>query len=357
MPGGTAVAALGSIAALQQLAEPPEVVGVAAWHHKPSLNPFALEIDALGVDIVRMPLPRLALYSAWHLLRHPRVERISGPVDVIHATGMAIPPASAPLVITVNDLAFLRYPNNFTSRGRRFFSKSLQLTARDADIVVCPSRHTWRDCEQAGIDPNRLRLVPYGTDARVVHQVEAAQVRQRFGLDERFVLWVGTVEPRKNLSGLLQAWRMLGRSNEQLVLVGPQGWKFNLKDELKVGDGSVRCLGFVSDADKRALMSAATVFCYPSFTEGFGLPVLEAMVQATPVVTSSLGATAELASDVGLLIQPSDPRSIADAVARLLDDSSQAEHLGQKGQQLALKEYRWQSCAEKLMKVYRELVS
>jgi len=114
-------------------------------------------------------------------------------------------------------------------------------------------------------------------------------------------------------------------------------------------------LGFVAEADKRALLRAAAAVCYPSLTEGFGLPVLEAMVQETPVVTSAVGATAEVAGEAGRLVDPSQPRQIADALAGLLDDEAVADRLGKAGRERALARFTWKRTAEGLMDVYRDL--
>ncbi len=349
MPGGTAAAAVGTVAALRQLHDPPELVGVAAWHRGAPPKPFVPDLE-----VMNLRLPRFMLYWGWHRLRQPCLQRVVGEVDVIHATGMAVPPATAPLVVTVNDLAFMRYPDYFTARGRRFFYRSWQLSCAEADVIVCPSNHTLADCVAAGLPLERLRMVPYGVDRCAVSAKEVAEVRQRYGLAERFVLWVGTAEPRKNLSGLLAGWQMLGLSAEQLVLVGPHGWYVAHEAEIAACGGSVRRLGFVSEADKRALMAAAAVFCYPSWSEGFGLPVLEAMVQATPVITSEVGATKELVSDAALLVNPAEPHAIADAMASLLADTAGAERLGKQGQQRALSHYSWHQSAAALMAVYRE---
>ena len=326
---------------------PPEMVGISAWHRKPPDEPFAPNIP-----IAALPMPRTSLYWSWHMMRRPSIQRAAGEVDVIHATGMAVPPHTAPLAVTVNDLAFLRHPDHFTARGMQFFARSLELTRNDADVVVCPSQHTADDCVRAGIEAERVRLVPYGVDDCFVPENEAEEVRRRLELTDRFVLWVGTAEPRKNVDGLVQAWKMLGRTDEELVLVGPEGWKSNLDVGLPT---SIRRLGFVSEADKRALMRAAAVFCYPSLTEGFGLPVLEAMAQGTPVVTSAIGATAELAGPAGVLVDPTQPRQIAEALAGLLDHVDEADRLGKQGRGRALSEFTWARTAEGLMQIYREL--
>ena len=162
VPGGTARAALGSVSALQRFTG-LDLVGVSARHH--GLPDAAW---ATTIPVAQLRLPRLALYESWHRLRRPSVERATGPVDVIHATGMAMPPPSVPIVATVHDLAFLRDPSQFTRRGVSFFHRSIDLARRDAQIIVCPSQATIDECVAHGFDDSRLRLVPWGIDPAAV---------------------------------------------------------------------------------------------------------------------------------------------------------------------------------------------
>jgi glycosyltransferase involved in cell wall biosynthesis len=226
VPGGTAVATLGAARALAAR-DDLEVVGVAAWHRNE-----AIEAWRPPVPVSHLPLPRLALYESWHRLRRPRVQRATGPIDVIHATAMPIPPRSAPLVVTVHDLAFLRSAKHFTRRGNSFFRRGLELALRDADLVLCPSKATINDCIKAGFDAAQLRLVPHGVTVQNPTPDDLARVRKHHGLDRRYVLWTGTVEPRKNLPGLLRAWAMVD-AEADLVLVGPEGWSTDLEALLR----------------------------------------------------------------------------------------------------------------------------
>ena len=233
VPGGTARAALESVRSLVAHSS-LDLVGVSARHSAPPPAAWTPEIP-----VKALPLPRLALYESWHWLRRPAVQRATGPVDVIHATGMAVPPPSAPLVVTVHDLAFLRTPEQFTRRGVSFFRRALELTRRDATLVMCPSQATLDDCARNGFDPARLRLVPWGIERQPADASAVAGVRARFGISGRYVLWTGTIEPRKNLPTLLTAFERLARTDVDLVLAGPQGWNEDLGSRLaRLGDGS-----------------------------------------------------------------------------------------------------------------------
>jgi glycosyltransferase involved in cell wall biosynthesis len=348
VPGGTARAALESVRALVAHSD-LDLVGVSARHAAP---PPAAWTPVIPVEA--LPLPRLALYEAWHWLRRPAVERATGRVDVIHATGMAVPPPSAPIVVTVHDLAFLRNPGQFTRRGVSFFRRAIELARRDATLVMCPSQATLDDCARNGFDPARLRLVPWGIEAEPAGDPAVAEVRARFGIPGRYVLWTGTIEPRKNLPTLLDAFERLGRTDIQLVLAGPQGWNEDLGERLtRLGD-LVRPVGFVDPDALRALYAGADVFCFPSLEEGFGLPVLEAMAQGTAVVTSAGTATAEVAGDTGILVDPLDVVGLSEALARLLDDDDERERLGAAGRARATERFSWAHTAAALEAVLTE---
>jgi glycosyltransferase involved in cell wall biosynthesis len=348
VPGGTARAALDSIRALQAHTD-VDLVGVSARHGSPPPPAWAPSIP-----VEALPLPRLALYESWHRLRRPAVERATGPVDVIHATGMAVPPPTAPLVVTVHDLAFLRDPARATRRGASFFRRAIELARADATIVICPSQATLDDCVANGFDPARLRLVPWGIEADPVDPATVAGVRARFGLGGPFVLWSGTIEPRKNLPTLLDAFERLDDPDVTLVLAGPQGWNEDIAPRLDRLADRVRAVGFVDPDALRALYAGASVFCFPSLEEGFGLPVLEAMAQGTPVITSSGTATAEVAGDAGVLVDPTDVAALADALRRVLADATDAAALGEAGRVRAIAEFSWSRTAGALLDAYTE---
>jgi len=278
---------------------------------------------------------------------------------VIHATGLAMPPRSVPIVLTVHDLAFVHNPEHFSAPGRRFFHQSVELARCDADLVLCSSLATLADCVAAGFERDRLRHVPLGIDPQPADDVAVARVRNTYALDRPYVLWVGTIEPRKNLAGLLDAFAQLD-AHVDVVLVGPRGWKEDLERLLDAVPARVRervrALGFVPRADLGPLYAGAAVFCFPSLLEGFGLPVLEAMAQGTPVVTSEGTSTAELAEDAGLLVDPRDSAAIAAALQRVLDDDELAGTLREAGRARA-GEYTWARTARLVTDAYLELTA
>lgn len=353
MPGGTAVAALGLGRGLAGL-DDVEVVGVSAKHRGLPPEPWIPEMP-----LASFRLPRLALYEAWHSIRRPEVERATGPVDVVHATSLIVPPTRGPLVVTIHDLAFLDDPDRLTGRGQRFMRRGLALARAHADLVVCSSEATRRDCVVAGFDESRLRVVLLGADGQAASLEAIAGARQRFSLARPYVVWVGTVEPRKNLPGLFAAFARVApdHPDHELVLIGPEGWGPQLDEHLAALAADVRRrvrrLGFLSDDDRSAVVAGAAALCYPSTREGFGLPVLEAMVQGTPVVTSSGTSTEEVAGGAGLLVDPASPEAIAEGLSRVLDDDALADRLSAAGRERAA-DLTWARCAERTRDLYRE---
>jgi glycosyltransferase involved in cell wall biosynthesis len=343
VPGGTASSIVGLAAALARR-DDVEVLGVAARHDAEPADAYRP-----AVPVRHLPLPRLALYESWHRLRWPPVQRATGPVDVVHATTAATPPASrAPLVATVHDLAFLASPGGFTRHGRRFLRRGTALARRHARVVVVPSEATARECRDAGFAADRIRVVPWGHDAAAASADDVARVRAVHRLPERYVLFVGTVEPRKNLARLARAWRRSVGPDVALVLAGPAGWG----EGAPTGAGILR-VGFVPDADRDALYAGAAVVAYPSLREGFGLPVLEAMAQGAPVLTSSGTATAEVAGDAAALVDPLDEAAMAEALAALVADPGD---LGARARRRAAA-FTWARCAEGYVAAYREALA
>lgn len=308
VPGGTAVAALAVAAQLDRRVD-VDIVGVAGRHRRRPDVPYVP-----SVEMRHLPLARPWLYETWNRWERPAVESATGPVDVTHST-TAIPAATAvPHVVTIHDVAFVHTPQRFSRHGARVMKAGLE-RCRTADLVMCPSHTVLTDLVQLGFDAERLRVVPWGVDTVTVSEADIARVAAAHRLPERFVLFVGTLEPRKNLDRLAAA---IARLDEPIALVvaGAAGWG----DTPATHDVDCRFLGFVPPADLAPLYAAASVFAYPSLQEGFGLPVLEAMSQGAAVVTSRGTATEEVAGGAAVLVDPADTDSIAEGLATALAD-------------------------------------
>ena len=311
VPGGTGVYGIELARELALLSD-LDVVGVAGRHRAAPTAGFSPT-----VPVRFLPVAGPLLYEGWLRLRWPRVEGATGPVDVVHATSIIPAATSLPLVVTIHDLAFLHDPSHFTRRGVDVFRRSMNLVKRRASRIICVSRATFDDCVAQGFDASRLRCIENGVRPIAVTADDVRTVLQRHRLPDDYLLFVGTIEPRKNLSRLIEAYASLGDRIPDLVIAGAAGWGDGL-DVPSALQGRVHRVGFVPTDELAALYAGATALCYPSIREGFGLPILEAMAQGTPVVTSRGGATEEVAGGAAVLVDPLDVASIADGILRVI---------------------------------------
>lgn len=333
-----------------------KVAGIAARRSHNDPGSSAVGLETMPVRYANLPRP--ALYESWNRLRSPLAEAILPASDLVHATTWAIPPTRKPLVVTVHDLAFLRNPEHFTKRGNSYFRKSLQRTIKEAQAVIVPSQATADDCYEAGINPERVHVIPHGVS---VQEVSASQIdlfRTAYGLSRPYVLWTGTREPRKNLPGLLHAFSRIAGEFPQLdlVLVGPSGWGDDAVERQliqAIGTSRVHVLGHLAQDTLQQAYAGARAFVFPSYWEGFGLPVLEAMAHSVPVVTSLGTSTAEVAGDCGILVEPSDPDQIAAGLRRVL--GREHDHFALAGYERA-QAMTWKACAKAHLRVYQQVM-
>jgi glycosyltransferase involved in cell wall biosynthesis len=261
-----------------------------------------------------------------------------------------------PLILTVHDLSYELYPE-FFSLKQRLWHRAVgpRALARRAEAILAVSETTKRDViERWGVAPERVTVTLEGAPSAYAPDRDALDAaRARFRLPERFILHVGALEPRKNHLGLLDAYHQLRPQTRfnglGLVLAGPAGW--NNGDILAAIRRSpyrddIRLLGYVTESDRAALYGLATVFAFPSFYEGFGLPPLEAMAAGLPVVASHAGAVGEVVGDAGILTDPYRPSELSDALAAVLDSASLAELYAERGRKRAAA-FDWDSCAKK----------
>ena len=341
VPGGTGIAAV-EVARELALRSDVEVIGVAGRHRHP---PTAGFVPPIAVN--SLPIGGPLLFESWLRLGWPKVESVVDDADLVHSTIIIPPATSLPLVVTIHDLAFLRHPDFFTARGNKVFRRSLNVMLNKADMVLCSSQATLDDCVTAGFHSDRLRHVPLGVTTQTITDEDRVRVRATYELPEQFVLFVGTLEPRKNLTRLIAALGSI-RDAPPLVVVGMAGWG----DQAPSTAHDVRFTGFVPAHDLPALYEACSVFAFPSILEGYGLPVIEAMAHGAAVVTSRGTSTEEVAGGAAVLVDPLSVESIAAGLSEALENIDQLRARGV----VRAAQVSWSATAEATMSAYREVL-
>lgn len=341
VPGGTGIAAI-EVAKELVCIENLSVVGVVGRHRRPPAEGFVPP-----VKVATLPLGGPYLYEAWLRLGWPKVESVVDGADLVHSTTIIPPATELPLVSTIHDLAFLEHPEFFTDRGNRVFRKSLEILQRKAALLLCSSQATADHCVRAGFSPHVIRHVPLGVTVHQVTEADKQRVRNTYSLPNEFILFVGTREPRKNLSRLIASLESV-RHAPPLVIVGMNGWG----DSPETTSHDVRFTGFVPSTDLPALYSLCSVFAFPSVLEGYGLPVLEAMAHGAPVVTSEGTSTEEVAGGAAVLVNPLDVSSIAHGITHAL---ARRDELCIAGRQRAV-QLPWSKTAQLTAEAYGEVI-
>jgi glycosyltransferase involved in cell wall biosynthesis len=291
----------------------------------------------------------------------PRLEWLGVRFDALLATNFLPPPTRGRgVVLVVHDLAYERFPESaphVDARWRRAFRRWLGRAA----AVIVPSESARRDLLQRHdeTDTDRVHAIAHGAEPFDRPPPRAVEgVRERFGIGGRYALFVGAIEPRKNLLGLVEAFRRADTDAWLVIAGGRANW---IPDEVErlgavvdalpaqVGRRIVRT-GYVSEADKRALLAGAQVLAYPSRYEGFGFPVLEAFAAGVPVLTSNASSLPEVAGEAALLVDPRDPGAIAEGLERLLGDDGLREGLGRAGSE-RVRSFTWEATARRTAEV------
>ena len=289
---------------------------------------------------VMLNWPRSLVWEGWVRLGLPRLPDLGG-AELVHAPSVVVPPRpGVPLVVTVHDTAPALFPEAFTKRGVRFHQRALKAVAARADLVITVSQAAADEVtSHSRVPPGRVRVVHNAVDPPEMEAEERDAFLRARGLAGReYVLWVGSLEPRKGVDTLVAAMAELRRRSPKrdvlLVLAGYEGW-LNTDlidpDHQAVLGAALRQLGRVGERELWALYGGACVFAFPSRHEGFGLPVVEAMSQGVPVVASDIAAVREVSAGAASLVPPRDVKGWADALDALLSDGQECRRLAEAG--------------------------
>jgi len=302
------------------------------------------------------------LYPRWNLLARPALPASLRSAEILHATNhVAVPPAGdgQRLVVTVHDLAFEHFPGLFPRTWRTLYRLGLRAAVKRADAILTPSRNTAEDVlSRTAVDPGKLHVVPLAASLPT-GTLDAEEVLARLKVPAPYVLFVGTLEPRKNLLRLVRAYRRVAANGfpHALVLAGPLGWHHeSLMRELALrGPGEIVMTGPLSGEELDAVYRAADVFAYPSLYEGFGLPVIEAMARGVPTVASATSSVPEVAGDAAIGVNPRSVREIAQAIESVLSDVDLADKMAARGRARA-ERFSWDETARLTLDVYARVL-
>ena len=357
----------GALLALGQRRELSVSAFAITWRRRRLLPPLLPP----GVRAVQRAMPARPLHQAWRSVRWPPLEWWAGDVDVVHGTNYLVPPTRrAARVVSVHDLTMVRYPEMCEPTTLSLLPL-LRRSVAEGAWVHTDSRFVADEVvAELGAEATRVRAVPPGVPLRhaaepsngfssgsVVGGGDAGSLVRLPRDIGRFVLAVGTVEPRKDLPGLVRAFdRLAGeRQDLGLVIAGPSGWGGDaLAEAIRTSPFAERVVrtGYLEDQSLSAVMAAASVLAYPSRYEGFGFPPLQAMALGVPVVATAAGSVPEVVGDGGMLVPAGDVDALAAALAVVLDDPGRRAALVERGEAQAAR-FSWESCADGLAQLYR----
>jgi glycosyltransferase involved in cell wall biosynthesis len=302
------------------------------------------------------------LRVAWEQTVLPlRLSRIRA--DVYHGPAFVAPlMKTCGQVVTIHDMTSRLVPERHPLHRRLYMRAMIPAAIRRSDRVIADSESTKRDIlDFEWAEEERICVVHLGVDGRferVRDRKNLAEIREKYRLPREFILFVGAIEPRKNVETLVDAYLADSLSDRfDLVLAGSLGWGYSgLMQKLAVSrvKGCIRMPGYIDDTDLPSLYTAAAAFVYPSLCEGFGLPVLEAMACGAPVITSCVSSLPEVAGEAAILVDPTDMGALASALQRVLKDRELQEELSRRGQERA-KLFTWDQTAKKTLEVYRQV--
>ncbi len=308
-------------------------------------------------ESIRMPFPRLWTHGrlSWEMARQRP--------DILFVPAHVVPLVHPPSVVTIHDLGYLHEPESHPTAARRHLHLTTRWSVRAARRVIAISAATRRDLVQAyGVPEAKIRVVHHGIgpEFRLAPRETVAELKARLGLPARYVLAVGTVQPRKNLGGRAHAMRSVRESGlpHHLVVAGKRGWLAERVDREVEASGMadrVHWAGYVGPADLPTLYGGADAFCFPSLYEGFGLPALEAMACGVPTVVSDRGALPEVVANAALVVDPTDERAIGAALVRVLTDPALRRRLSAEGAAHATR-FSWDRTAAHTLAILRDLL-
>jgi glycosyltransferase involved in cell wall biosynthesis len=317
-----------------------------------------------NVNIKAHKIPQRLITAWWMLIRYPYLEQITEKCDIYQISEICQQPTKKKTVAFIHDLTTKIFPQYHLIKNKILYHYRFKNIKKYANAVLTNSEHTKKDIiEHLKIKPERIFVTYFGTHKRFkpLTKEEIMPVLQKYNINFPYICYVGTIEPRKNLQNLFKAFYELKYQEKiphKLVLVGKEGWYFkNIYKkilELNLNKHIIKT-GFIPDDDIPALINGAEIFVYPSFYEGFGLPVLEAMACGTPVVTSNTSSLPEVGGNAVKYSNPFKPENIAEKILQFIKSKKEREKYSLRAIERA-KKFSWEKCAHETLKIYKQTV-
>jgi len=339
---------------------PPDQLALTYFDFRRHSTPFP--VPNAEFSPVRWIPGRIA-QLAWRTVHFPPYDFLTGRADLFHFPNFIIPPLyRGKAVVTIHDLAFMRYPQFAENRNVRYLNRNIHHTARRADAVITVSQFSAHEVgTYLQVPPERVFPIHHGIDARFRRPDEAScrKTLESLGLNRPYLLTVGTIEPRKNIQHLIRVFESLKDFEGDLVIAGGKGWKTEpIMERIRTSPraSSIKCIGYAGDDALPALYAGATVFLLASFYEGFGFPPVEAMACGTPVVSSTGGSLAEVLGEGAAMLDHYEIDEWTETVRKAIHDTEFRQGLIERGGRQATL-YTWQEAARKTLDVYRQVTA
>ncbi|ENZ30832.1 hypothetical protein HMPREF1084_03405 [Clostridium butyricum 60E.3] len=331
-------------------------------------NDISKDIEGLTIPIKLCTLFPYGVYRRiWNKIPINYNRLFQSDADIYHFFNFIVPPRiNGKIITTIHDMTYILYPETMDKRNLKRITDDIDYSVNRSDKIITVSESSKRDIiRYLNVPEEKIEVVYNGVEydrfAKSNNNQDKLKVMQKYNLPQNYILYMGTLEPRKNIESIVRSYSVLKKNynNEiKLVIAGKKGWLFenifNLVESLKLQDDVV-FTDYVDEVDKAAIYQMANLFVFPSIYEGFGIPVLEAMASSVPVITSNVSSLPEVAGDAAILVEPKDVNSIAKNMHKILSNNDLRDKLICKGH-IQAKKFTWEASAEKLYKIYKSMM-
>ncbi len=332
-------------------------------------NDISKDIEGLNMNINLCTLFPYGVYRrVWNKVHINYNKLFNSHDELYHFFNFIVPPnITGKVITTIHDMTYILYPETMDKKNLKRITNDIDYSVNRSDKIITVSESSKNDIiKYLNVQPSKIEIVYNGVDYERFNKFyateEKEEVKKKYSLPEKYILYMGTLEPRKNIESIVEGFYILKqkyRDDIKLVIAGKKGWLFesifNLVEQLKLTEDII-FTDYVDEKDKPLIYNMAEIFVFPSLYEGFGIPVLEAMASEVPVITSNVSSLPEVAGDAALLVAPKDKESIAEQMHKILSNENLRKELVHKGK-IQCRKFTWQDSADRLYEIYKEVLN